>query len=105
MNDPEVFSDPCAICKKRKATRLCDYVIRYDHNITFFCDYSMLKKEVEEIYHETCDLPLCEECARTVNKVDFCPHHYKLLDKAELPPGLKKYQIKQKVKMSGLLKE
>jgi hypothetical protein len=29
MNDPEVFTNPCAFCRKRKATRLCDFVVDY----------------------------------------------------------------------------
>lgn len=106
MNDPDVFSNPCAICKVRKATRLCDYVVGYDRSIIFFRNYKDFKEANENTRYETCDLPLCEECSHCENDVDFCPHHFDLHKKAELPEQLQTAQIRSKAKIySGNIKQ
>ncbi len=94
MNDPNVFESPCPICKKREATQLCDYIIHYDNGIMFVRNRQLFNKVNSPGYkHETCDLPLCEECAYEIGaNVDVCPHHYKLHLQAELPRHLQKYQ-------------
>lgn len=94
MNELGVFSNPCALCKKRKATKLCDYIVKYDNSIIFLRDHQMFKEVNSPGYkHETCDLPMCDECAKNVeHNVDFCPHHYKLHLQAELPEHLQKHQ-------------
>ncbi|MEC1714739.1 hypothetical protein [Schinkia azotoformans] len=97
MNDPDVFSAPCAICKVRKATRLCDYVIDYDRSIIFFRDYKAFKEANENTRYETCDLPLCDECSHCVNDVDFCPHHLSLHKQVELPEHLQQAQSRSKI--------
>ena len=102
MNQPEVFGNPCAICKTREATRLCDYVIGYEVSILFLRNYKDFMEENMRCKHGTCDLPMCQECAESLGThVDFCPHHYKLFKQAELPPDLKKYQIRQRAKLQG----
>lgn len=101
MNNTRVFSNPCALCKKREATRLCDYIVKYDNSIIFFRDPILFHEVNSPAYkHDTCDLPMCEECAYEVGyQVDFCPHHYKLHMQVELPEKLRKYQWKAKVEM------
>lgn len=36
MNDPAVFKNPCAICRKREAERLCDFVIVFNRYPIYF---------------------------------------------------------------------
>lgn len=99
MNDPSLFEDPCPICKVRKATRLCDYVIHYDNTVIFFRNYKDFIASNENVRHETCDLPICVECAKQVNEADFCPHHYSLLKQVELPEDLVMAQLRSKSKI------
>jgi hypothetical protein len=49
--------------------------------------------------HETCDLPLCEECAIKYNGFDFCPYHNKLRLQATLPERLEKVRMKIRAKL------
>lgn len=101
MNEPGVFSNPCAICKKREATKLCDYIVKYDNSIIFFRNQKLFEKVNSPGYkHDTCDLPMCDDCAKNVgHHVDFCPHHYHLFLQVELPKELQKYQRKAKADM------
>jgi len=101
LNEVGVFSNPCPLCKKREATRLCDYIIRYDNSIIFFRNRQLFNKVNSPCYkHETCDLPMCEECSHSVGvNVDFCPHHYKLHLQVELPEKLRKYQWRSQASM------
>lgn len=99
MNDPAVFANPCAICKVREATRLCDYIISYNRNPIFFRDFKMFKESLENGHDETCDLPLCEKCSFETNRADLCPHHFAIQQKAELPNHLKPAQSRQKAKL------
>lgn len=101
MNDPDIFKNPCPICKKRKATQLCDYVIQYNSGIIFVRDsgnsymssYRMTKEETEAYKYWTCDLPLCKDCSHQIGyHIDICPHHFKLHQQIELPEHLRKYQ-------------
>uniref|UniRef100_A0A0M0KM17 Uncharacterized protein n=1 Tax=Halalkalibacterium halodurans TaxID=86665 RepID=A0A0M0KM17_ALKHA len=99
MNNPRVFSNPCAICRVREATKLCDYVTGYNNSPIFVNDYKKFCELNSGCRHETCDLPMCGECAKQMGlNVDFCPHHYKLHIQAELPAKLKQAQIRQKSK-------
>lgn len=101
MNDPEVFEKPCALCKVRKSTRLCDYVVSYDfvNSIIFHRNRKMFNEANAACKHETCDLPMCEECAiKYGSKVDFCPHHQKLHRQVELPKELQKAAIREKAR-------
>ena len=81
MNDPELFANLCAICKKNKAEKLCDFVVAYINPCTFR-DYLQFKNQM---VHETCDLPMCEDCATNHIYFDFCPYHEKLLLELQLP--------------------
>lgn len=94
MNNPKVFENPCPICRKREATQLCDYIVRYDNSIMFIRNRNLFNKVNAPGYkHETCDLPLCKECAYVVGtNVDMCPHHFKLFQQSELLLELQKYQ-------------
>lgn len=57
--------NPCEFCKKRKATRLCDFVVG-----EFWTSIDFKTKRF------TCDKPICDECALKLNDhFDFCPTH------------------------------
>lgn len=94
MNDPKVFESPCAMCKKREATQLCDYIVRYDNSVVFLrnrIDFNKANSPGRK--HETCDLPICKDCSHDIGmNVDVCPHHYKLHLQTDLPLELQKYQ-------------
>lgn len=99
MNNPKIFENPCAICRKKEATQLCDYVIRYDNSTIFIGNYKEFVEENSRCKHESCDLPICKECAKEGGQnVDFCPHHYKLHLQVELPKHLQKAQRREKAK-------
>lgn len=88
-NDENIFKQvKCGICKKRVSTRLCDFVVSYQRP-TFYCgDYH---NYTEQQLHGTCDMPLCDECAESSNGIfDFCPFHYKFLDKIKPTPEMKR---------------
>lgn len=59
----------CEECKKREATRLCDYEI--GHNI------DLVGPGKAKIV--TCDKKLCVECATKINNKDYCKEHIKAL--------------------------
>ncbi|API92699.1 MULTISPECIES: hypothetical protein [unclassified Virgibacillus] len=88
MNHPNVFENPCPICKRQVATRLCDYVTEY---IVTSIDFRAT--------YETCDLPLCENCANQYGAFDFCPQHETLFKQSKLPKELQRYAMREKVKM------
>lgn len=99
MNETGVFAAPCAICRKKVATQLCDFVYRYDRNPIFFRDYEMFKESVERGNDETCDLPLCKTCSHETDKADLCPHHHKLMQQAKLPHSLEIIRSREKAKI------
>lgn len=104
MNNPSIFENPCAICKVREATLLCDYVTEYHSQSVIFVNgpYEAFKSANEGLRIDTCDLPMCEECAKHITDgVDFCPHHHKLFKQTRLPDGLRKYQSRQKIKQAN----
>ena len=68
MNEPDIFNNPCGVCGKKVATRLCDFIIDY-HGVVFFRDFQDFKNQEK---HETCDLPMCEDCATKHGGYDFC---------------------------------
>src|SRR5690606_20367124 len=97
-NDAGVFANPCAICKVREAVRYCDYVIDYQP-IIFYRDYKMFIEQ-KNFQYETCDLPMCKECANQLHPgIDFCPHHNDLHQKVKLPEKQRKYQLRTKAKI------
>ncbi|OZS79463.1 hypothetical protein CF394_00735 [Tetzosporium hominis] len=83
MNDPKVFENPCAICRKREATQLCDFVTEY-----FWVSH---KGQVTG----TCDLPICRDCAHESGGHDFCPEHKKMLPTLKLQDPVMQKRIIQ----------
>lgn len=74
----------CSICKKRPATKLCDFPIgrsRYvghppRHLMEQAKRSDVAWKEVCMSWTITCDRPLCSECAISMSdEIDFCPSH------------------------------
>jgi hypothetical protein len=100
MNDPGVFTEPCAVCRVRKAVRWCDYIINYDRSVIFVRDFEKFQYLNETPHDETCDLPLCGECTNEQNRADICPHHFKLQKQAELPEHLRVAQARAKMKIA-----
>jgi hypothetical protein len=88
MNNPNIFKNPCPICKRKEATRLCDFVVNY---VVTSADF--------KVTHLTCDLPLCEDCVRKYGQFDFCPYHEKLFKQLALPKELQRYANKAKSQM------
>lgn len=82
MNDPEIFLNPCALCKRRKGERLCDYIVDYTSVIFYRSSNDFLGQE----RHTTCDLPMCTDCATKYNGHDFCPHHKKIHEQVRKQP-------------------
>ena len=78
------FRNVCPICKKKEATKLCDYVI--DYLQPHF--YRSRLDSRNSLKYETCDLPMCEECAVNHLAYDFCPHHNKLFQQVDLTTDL-----------------
>ena len=87
-NDENIFRKvKCGICKKRVSTRLCDFVVDYRQPM-FFCDYHDFS---EQQLHGTCDMPMCDECAKSYNNIyDFCPFHYGFIKKIQPIPEMKR---------------
>lgn len=101
MNDPKTFENPCAICHKRPATRYCDYIIGYSNPQLFMRDFQQLCMN-NGPHYETCDVPMCDECAKNISReIDFCPYHYDLYKKAKkLPQELRKAQARIKMQIN-----
>lgn len=101
LNSPNVFENPCAICKVKEATKLCDYVTEYRSRAVILVkgSYEAFKQANSGSGYDTCDLPMCDECAKVITDgVDFCPYHHDLHSKVRLPDKLRKYQSRQKIK-------
>lgn len=100
MNDPETFKNPCAICHQRQATRYCDYIIGYSNPNTFYRDYKLICGN-NGPHYETCDVPMCDECAKNIGReLDFCPYHFEIYQKAkEVPAELRKAQARVKAEI------
>lgn len=64
----------CQICHKRKATRLCDYIIG-EAGFSIACGGGWLTNKCVDRSPMTCDALLCDCCARRVCNMDFCPVH------------------------------
>ncbi len=64
----------CSICKKRKATILCDMPTSRVHNLHLRNDDNSTDyKNSFKQYTETCDSPVCEKCALEVGgDIHFC---------------------------------
>lgn len=61
---------PCPFCGKNEATQLCDFVVDYAFIIT--CKMARGGCEPKRV-HDTCDNPMCSECATRVSGHEFCP--------------------------------
>lgn len=77
----------CSICRKKVVSRWCDFIIKYKNETIFIRDYKeFIEANRHGAQYETCDLPMCEECANTVSHdTHICPHHNELLKIVELP--------------------
>lgn len=77
----------CAVCKKKKVERWCDFVTKYQHTIFFFRKWQDFKESnTYGTQHQQCNLPMCEDCAtEQTGDMHLCPHHQALMDKAEQP--------------------
>lgn len=60
---------PCAFCKKREATQLCDFVIGYER--TFFA--SGRDGWIDPPKRRTCDNEICSECVTSHEGFEHCP--------------------------------
>ena len=105
MNDvlePDFRLGLCAICGKKPTTQFCDYIMEYHNNIIFVRDsktFNEINRRGEQ--YETCDLPMCKDCSTEISKDhDFCPHHYSLHLRRELP---NKFQQKRRAQARGYL--
>lgn len=74
MNDQNFFKYRCGVCGKKVSTKLCDFIIDY-LGVCHFREYNRFK---DQLRYETCDLPMCDDCAKNHSGHDFCPHHEKL---------------------------
>lgn len=62
------LEERCMFCRKRKATKLCDFMIGESWNSIDF-----------QTKRETCDRQMCDKCATNLGEeFDFCPIHTKL---------------------------
>ena len=108
MNDVDVFKKGlCAECGRKVVSRWCDYHIEYT-NDTVFARSSSIDKAWEFARfnsgrkNETCDLPICEDCATEIaHDVHFCTHHYGIYLKAKRMPTkkLKNRRVKEHSKI------
>lgn len=94
-NDPNIFKQiKCGVCRKRVATKLCDFVVEY-HTPVFYRSYEDFS---EQELHKTCNFPMCEKCSKQHNRIyDFCPHHVALLEQIkptkEMQKSITEYQV------------
>ena len=95
MNEADIFKNPCGVCGKKVASRLCDFIIDY-HGVVFYRDFKDFKNQQR---FETCDLPMCEECSAKHAGHDFCPHHKKLFHQLGLTDEKQiRAQLRQKTR-------
>lgn len=92
MNDSEVFKRGlCAECGKKIVSRWCDYHIKYTNDKIFVRGSSKESYEFAKANsgrkNETCDLPICEWCAKEIgHDIHMCSYHYEIYLRAkELP--------------------
>lgn len=65
----QIPKEICEECKKREATRLCDYDIGYNIDL----------EGRGKIKRVTCDKKLCVECTTKINNKDYCKKHIEAL--------------------------
>lgn len=86
FNTPENAHETpiCTMCKKRPATKLCDFPLHKSRYVGHPPRHLMQQaqstayafKEVKMSWTITCDKPLCDRCAISMNAdIDFCPTH------------------------------
>lgn len=66
-------NDICHECHKKKATKLCDFVLG-ESRVSFYRCYSLFKGQ--KIGLITCDNPLCDNCSNRFHGMDLCKNHY-----------------------------
>ena len=87
----------CSVCKKRKVSKWCDYIVEYNHHVLFLRNYEdMIEANKRGADYKTCDLPICFECAKEVSMdTHLCPHHHNLHKQAELPDSYQRNRQKR----------
>lgn len=77
----------CAVCGKAAAAQFCDYIMEYTNDLLFIRDRIRFNEENRRgAQYETCDLPMCGDCAKEISRDhDLCPHHFGLFQQRELP--------------------
>lgn len=91
----ELPKTPCALCRKKEATHLCDFVVEYNRNPIFVRGFEKFKEINEHGHDKTCDLPMCNECRYEEGQADFCPYHKNMLRKLEIPDEKLKRRIRE----------
>lgn len=76
--------NPCAICRKNEVEVLCDFVVDYGNQPIFVRDYKKFVALNGQVRYETCDLPMCLECAEEYEKSHFCPYHAELFKQVKI---------------------
>lgn len=99
MNNEKIFENPCAVCRRKEATQLCDYPIKFNRQIIFVRGWPEFRDANSRPNDETCDLPLCSDCAYEENRADLCPHHTALHRQAQLPNKYRRAQAGSKAKI------
>jgi hypothetical protein len=71
------YDDRCWSCRKREATKLCDFI-----KGTIWNSKDLITRQ------DTCDQPICDRCAvNLADEFDFCPE---CAERARIKLGVKK---------------
>lgn len=65
----------CQICKKREATRLCDFVM----SSWQYCGHPPKNTNEKMSGVNTCDVMMCDKCSKRFGETDLCDKHYKAI--------------------------
>jgi hypothetical protein len=85
--------NPCAICCKNEVEVLCDFVTDYDNQPIFVRNYKDFVALNGQVRHETCDMPMCRECAMEHNNAHFCTYHAEMLKNVNITDETLKKRI------------
>jgi hypothetical protein len=75
------FKNICEECKKREATRLCDYIKSEwqwcGHPPKY--DNGKLNTDRQMSGTHTCDAKLCDKCSTRIGDNDYCKEHKEMI--------------------------